>query len=555
MAAQREVEAASQDRDAALARAERAERKETALRQRVRRLQVLIGRPTRASSSTPPTAAPYSLYLELARSRHEYPTTFEGALTSLGDFANAALAEAIELRDDRDAAQVEKERAWQSAAAELATLQRQLGAANERRAAAERDLAEANGRIEAFEATQGEGNEVQDTHPTHQGQEMQQLEEHAQNLEEMLEAGCYIFARQLRYPHGWPNNPSGQGPQEKGIDVRMALDIALLAQRGEYDVALTASGLTPRRTAISEKVAPVQEALARAGTEHRSAAAPYWMAEGMAWYLGALYEQSREPPDAEADPSELGRGARARHFFKSRDYLLWQARRSTDSLRSMEEGDVWDAGVGYLAVEGMVGHSDSEQNLFQFYRNLVTAPSWQTAFATTFGITVDDAYWAFEYWRARVAPPLSYYTGVVRGPDGDPLPGTLVGALRSVGGDMDSYDDDGAPVVLNDRSADDGTFRVLANPGLAVLVIGTDACRDIAFLGEDGELTRDPDEARRFVIELEGVSGIEVRLPRAPSDLCRSSDDWSAGWAIGWPPEWTSWITWDYAGQFLPWNP
>ena len=65
-------------------------------------------------------------------------------------------------------------------------------------------------------------------------------------------AGCYVFTRQLRYPHGWPDNPSGQGPQEKGIDVRMALDIALLAHRGEYDVAVVCSGDTDLIPAIEE---------------------------------------------------------------------------------------------------------------------------------------------------------------------------------------------------------------------------------------------------------------------------------------------------------------
>ena len=64
--------------------------------------------------------------------------------------------------------------------------------------------------------------------------------------------GCHVFARQLRYPHGWPDNADGQGPQEKGIDVRMALDIALLAYRGEYDVAIICSGDTDLIPAIEE---------------------------------------------------------------------------------------------------------------------------------------------------------------------------------------------------------------------------------------------------------------------------------------------------------------
>lgn len=66
------------------------------------------------------------------------------------------------------------------------------------------------------------------------------------------QAGCYVFARQLRYPRGWPDNAGGQRPQEKGIDVRMALDIALLASRGEYDVAIVCSGDTDLIPAVEE---------------------------------------------------------------------------------------------------------------------------------------------------------------------------------------------------------------------------------------------------------------------------------------------------------------
>ena len=66
------------------------------------------------------------------------------------------------------------------------------------------------------------------------------------------QAGCYVFARQLRYPYGWPDNAGGQRPQEKGIDVRMALDLALLAYRGEYDVAIVCSGDTDLLPAVEE---------------------------------------------------------------------------------------------------------------------------------------------------------------------------------------------------------------------------------------------------------------------------------------------------------------
>ena len=66
------------------------------------------------------------------------------------------------------------------------------------------------------------------------------------------QAGCYVFTRQLRYPYGWPDKTGGRGPQENGIDVRMALDIALLAYRGEYDFAMVCSGDADLIPAVEE---------------------------------------------------------------------------------------------------------------------------------------------------------------------------------------------------------------------------------------------------------------------------------------------------------------
>ena len=61
-----------------------------------------------------------------------------------------------------------------------------------------------------------------------------------------------MFTRQLRYPYGWPDNADGQRPQEKGIDVKMALDIALLAYRDEYDVGIVCSADTDLIPAVEE---------------------------------------------------------------------------------------------------------------------------------------------------------------------------------------------------------------------------------------------------------------------------------------------------------------
>jgi len=54
-------------------------------------------------------------------------------------------------------------------------------------------------------------------------------------------SGAVVVTQALRYPPGWPNTPSGQHPQEKGIDVALAVDLVDFAHRGEYDVAIVFS--------------------------------------------------------------------------------------------------------------------------------------------------------------------------------------------------------------------------------------------------------------------------------------------------------------------------
>lgn len=59
-----------------------------------------------------------------------------------------------------------------------------------------------------------------------------------------------LTVRPLRYPPDWPNGLSGERPQEKGIDVALALDVAVMAMRGEYDVGIVVSTDTDLKPAL-----------------------------------------------------------------------------------------------------------------------------------------------------------------------------------------------------------------------------------------------------------------------------------------------------------------
>lgn len=57
--------------------------------------------------------------------------------------------------------------------------------------------------------------------------------------------------RTLRYPQGWPTTSRvGERPQEKGIDVALAIDFVVMAVRGEFDVGILMSTDTDMKPAL-----------------------------------------------------------------------------------------------------------------------------------------------------------------------------------------------------------------------------------------------------------------------------------------------------------------
>jgi hypothetical protein len=66
-------------------------------------------------------------------------------------------------------------------------------------------------------------------------------------------SGVTVVDRPLRYPRNWPNVPAGVRPEEKGVDVKLALDAVMMAVANRYDVAILAS--------CDSDLVPVAEAL------------------------------------------------------------------------------------------------------------------------------------------------------------------------------------------------------------------------------------------------------------------------------------------------------
>jgi uncharacterized LabA/DUF88 family protein len=76
-----------------------------------------------------------------------------------------------------------------------------------------------------------------------------------------------LTLRTLRYPRGWPtSHQPGERPAEKGIDVALALDFAVMAVQGQYDVGILMSTDTDLKPAL-EYVAGLTGAVGRPRAE------------------------------------------------------------------------------------------------------------------------------------------------------------------------------------------------------------------------------------------------------------------------------------------------
>lgn len=86
-----------------------------------------------------------------------------------------------------------------------------------------------------------------------------------------------LVTRPLRYPRGWPSRSApGEKPAEKGVDVALTMDFAVMAVRDEYDVGIMFSTDTDLKPALEF----VAELTANSHTEFPRAEVAAWSAAG-----------------------------------------------------------------------------------------------------------------------------------------------------------------------------------------------------------------------------------------------------------------------------------
>lgn len=69
---------------------------------------------------------------------------------------------------------------------------------------------------------------------------------HMKQCSKWEKLGVTVIHRTLRYPFDWPTRK----PQEKGVDVALAVDIVTMAMDGQYDIGIIASTDTDLKPAI-----------------------------------------------------------------------------------------------------------------------------------------------------------------------------------------------------------------------------------------------------------------------------------------------------------------
>lgn len=126
--------------------------------------------------------------------------------------------------------------------------------------------------------------------------------------------------RTLRYPRGWPaSHRPGERPQEKGIDVALALDFVVMAVRKDFDVGILMSTDTDMKPALEA----VAELTASQGTRAEVAA---WSTAGQHnrrlairsrnlychWVGKDVYDRIADPTTTQCD-FEFGAWSRLSH--------------------------------------------------------------------------------------------------------------------------------------------------------------------------------------------------------------------------------------------------
>lgn len=223
---------------------------------------------------------------------------------------------------------------------------------------------------------------------------------------------------------------------------------------------------------------------------------PRWLVEGSAVYESFLYRESYE---------------------RYRDGAVVEGANYDGKLRDLDDNDEFQAhkGPGYslgsLATKWLIDQAGTSAQA-DYWQLLDEHATWQDAFASAFGMTVDHFHDAFEEYRGALLSelPVGRVAGTVVGPESEAVQG--IGVWVGSEGTYHSWFAETPP---------DGTFDLYVLDGtrtIKIYVMEGGFWRHVGWYGKGGFAT---DRSQVTTIEVDGadVTGIEIRLPADPEDL------------------------------------
>ncbi|MXW24735.1 MAG: helix-turn-helix transcriptional regulator [Dehalococcoidia bacterium] len=234
---------------------------------------------------------------------------------------------------------------------------------------------------------------------------------------------------------------------------------------------------------------------------------PGWLNQGTAMYASQLYQDAR----GERSLDEAMDSNRRRASYMSGTLAQIASGRS--------DGPWTDPGGSLAALAAIwLVERGGEGALVDYYRQL-GSKGWREAFEGSFGIPHSEVHSAFAAHRAETVAVRRDVSGVVLGPDGEPVEDWRV--------DIKAYPE-GAQhtlVVFEDVARSyHGDFTLRLPDGAYVLLLEA-TCPggwgQLGWYGGAGGLITGQEDATRVVVEGESIEGLVIRLPSLPDEKVR----------------------------------
>jgi len=235
---------------------------------------------------------------------------------------------------------------------------------------------------------------------------------------------------------------------------------------------------------------------------------PGWLNEGAAAYAGHLYQHARGE----------------RSLDEAMDYNRWASSYMSAPLEEFDDerpSVPWTDMSGSLAAlaVGWLIEQAGEESLVDYYRQLPASESWTEAFEHAFGLPFSEMYSAFAAYRAETVAVRRDVSGVVLGPDGQPVEDWRV--------DIEAFPEGSQHIssLREDATSEgfSGDFTSRLPDGTYVLSLVTrcpgGSWVDLGWYGGENGLTSSDEDATRVVVDGEDIEGLVIRLPALPDEM------------------------------------